>query len=258
MHRLLMIVCCLCVAAAAMAAEFPDYPQFRYASGLPGGGNGVTPDGHIGFDGAMQVNIPVGYTPGWGNFMATASTAAINGGFPDSFKGSDVNGTMTLGFGIFHKHALWFSHMGTGAGSDPSLEPAYNVQVELFEERENRPGISIGVTDLLSTRADDIAEPFKGGARSVYVVATRECGTPERPLYLTLGLGTGRFEPIFGGVSYQPADRLKVFAEYDGLVPNVGAAYDLLSSREWHAIAAINLVDLERLAISLSVTKTDF
>ena len=241
-----------------MAAEFQDYAEFRYASGLPGGGNGVTADGHLGFDGAMQVNIPVGYTPGWGNFMATASTGAINGGIPDDFKGNDVNGTMTFGFGLFHQHALWFSHMGTGAGGDIAMEPAYNVQVELFEERGDRPGISIGVMDINNQRAKTLLRPFQGEARSFYAVATRQAGSPERPLFYTIGIGTGRFEPLFAGISYQPADRFKVFAEWDRLSPNIGGAYDVIRSREWHAIAAFNLIDLERITLSLSVTKTAF
>lgn len=259
MQRLLTVaLVCLLVAVAASADEFRDYPEFRYASGLPGGSHGVTPDGHVGFDGAMQLNTPVGYTPGWGNFMLTASAAAINGGFPTDFSGTDNNGTVTVGFGMFNEHRLWFSEMGTGKG-DNSLEPVENLQFEIVPETEDRPAIAIGVVDILDRRAATLDRPLEGAGRSFYIVGTREGGTPDKPLYYTLGYGNGRFHcRPFGGISYQPASRAKLFAEYDGWVGNVGGAYDVLSSEEWHGIFGISLVDFERLDLTFAITKTSF
>ncbi len=255
---LAVVLACLAISAAGMADEFRDYPEFRYASGLPGGTNGVTPDGHIGFAGAFQLNIPVGYTPGWGNFMLTAGSAAINGGFPDGMWGNDHNGTLTLGWGMFNEHRAWLSIMGTGKGTK-SLEQVYNLQVEVVPESDKWPAISVGVVDMLDRRASTLDRPFEGSARSFYAVATREGGTPEHPLYYTLGFGNGRFNNRpFGGVSYQAADRWQVFAEYDGWVGNVGGAYDVVSSREWHGILGLSLVDFDRIDLTLSVTKTDF
>jgi hypothetical protein len=252
------LVLCLLVTTAAVAAEFRDYPEFRYASGLPGGGNGVTPDGHLGFDGALQVNIPVGYTPGWGNFMLTPSTAAINGGFPDGFWGDDVNGSLAFGFGMFHKYNLWYSAVGTGKGDD-GLEPVENLQLELVKENKSWPGISVGVVDLRNQRASSLDRPFEGDGRSFYAVATRKGGTEDKPLYYTLGFGTGRFnDRPFGGISYQPAPRVKVYAEYDGWVGNIGGAYDLVKSPEWHGIVGASLIDFSRVDLSFSITKTDF
>lgn len=259
MRRFLIVACALLlVPLVATAAEFMDYPEFRYASGLPGGSNGVTPEGRIGFDGAMQVNIPVGYTPGWGNFMLTGSVGAVNGGFPDSYAGHNNNGTLTAGFGMFHKYKTWISEMGTGKAAD-NLEPVENVQVEIIPEGEHCPGISVGVVDIFDRRAASRTRPFDTGGRSFYVVATREGGTEEKPFYYTLGFGSGRFnDGPFGGISYQPLPRVKVMAEYDGWVGNVGAAYDVVRSDEWHGIFSFSLIDLERIDIAISFTKTSF
>jgi hypothetical protein len=261
MNRLALlgvVLVCVIVPATVMADEFRDYPEFRYASGLPGGSNGVTPEGNLGFAGAFQLNIPVGYTPGWGNFMTTASSAAINGGFPTGYAGANHNGTLTFGFGMLDKYSVWFSSMGTGKGAD-GLEPAENVQIEVVPESKNWPGISVGVVDLFNRRASSLDRPFEGAGRSFFVAATREAGSPEKPLYYTVGFGSGRFHNRpFGGVSYQPLDRVQVFAEYDGWVGNVGGAYDLVSSRQWHCIGGLSLVDFSRIDLTLSVTKTNF
>jgi len=254
--RLLLVLVMLLLPLAVYAAEFIDYPEFRYASGLPGGGFGVSPEGHVGFDGALQLNIPIGYTPGWGNAAIAASSANINGGFPTSFSGVDVNGTLTIGFGMFGKNALWFSHMGTGEAN--FLEPAQNVQYQLVPETKDCPGISIGVIDLFNGRTKSLLTPFAGNARSYFVAATREFGTEEHPLYATLGFGNGRFHTVFAGLSYQPLDRLKLLAEYDGWNPNVGAAWDAIRTKQWHALLMLGVVDMDRWDASLAITYTKF
>lgn len=248
------VLAALSLALAAGADEFQEYFEFRYTSGLPGGGFAVDPAGHAGFDGAMQINIPIGYTPGAGNYVVALSTAAIDGGFPDRIRGAGVNGTGAWGVGFFGpEHALWAMDMRTGG----SGEPAFNLQWQVAPEKQGRPGISIGVIDLFNDRASSRLDPFAADARSFFAAATWEGGTPEKPMYFTLGTGNGRFSPIFGGVSYQPMERLKLMAEYDSFNANIGAAYDVFrSSDNWHGILGLSLVDLDRVNLSFSVTRS--
>lgn len=259
MKRLSVIittVAALSITLAAGASEFREYPEFRYASGLPGGGFGVDPDGNAGFDGAMQINIPVGYTPGAGNYAITPSAAAINGGFPTTFKGKDANGTVAWGIGFGGTdHAIWLMDMKTGWSG--SGESAYNGQIQILREKKGRPGVAIGVTDVFNNRTTDLNDPFAGDARSFFAVATWEGGSCEKPVYYTVGTGNGRFSPIFGGISYQPAPRVKLMAEYDSFNPNVGAAYDALRLKDnWHGILGVSLVDMDRWNVSFSITRS--
>lgn len=254
---IIAIIVALSITLAAGADEFREYPEFRYASGLPGGGFGVDPAGHAGFDGAMQINIPVGYTPGAGNYAITPSSGAINGGFPTDISGHDVNGTVAYGLGFFGpEHAFWVMDMKTGKGG--SGESVYNAQLQILREKPGRPGIAIGVTDGFNNRTRDLNDPFAANARSLFAAATWESGSCEKPLYYTLGIGTGRFKPIFGGISYQPAPRVKLIAEYDSFNPNIGAAYDALRIKDdWHGILGVNLIDMDRWDVSFSLTRTN-
>lgn len=252
-----LVACCLLAAVAVTADEFIDYPEFRYISGLPGGGFAVDPLGRVGFDGALQINIPVGYTPGAGNYAACGSAAAINGGFPDEYKGDDINGNFSWGVGLFgHEHALWLMDMGTG--HKRSFESAYNGQFQIVPETENHPGIAIGVTDAYTERTKNLLDPFAGNATSFFAVATREAGTPEHPLYLTLGYGNGRFNSRpFGGVSYSYSDRLKLAAEYDGWNPNFAVAWDAARYEDnWHLITMVSATDWDRLQVSVALTRS--
>lgn len=251
------ILVALLVVSVCVAGEFREYPEFRYVSGLPGGGFGVTPDHGVGFDGALQLNIPVGYTPGAGSYALGGYTSATDGGFPTDYDGPDVNGTAMLGLGgLWRGHGLWFSDMETGVNG----ESAYNLQVELVPARPGRPGVSLGVVDLFGRRTSDLERPFDTDARSFFVVATWAAGNERHPLWATLGAGNGRFnDRLFGGVSYQATDRLKVLAEYDGWNVNAGAAYDIAGDwgdGEWHAVAVGGLTDLDRITIGVTVTRT--
>ena len=85
------------------------------------------------------------------------------------------------------------------------------------------------------------------------MVATKELTTGERPAYLSLGLGWGRFHSRpFGGVSYRVAERVTLMAEYDGYNVNAGAAYDLSSALLDHTMLFVGLVDLDRTEIGLT------
>lgn len=256
MRYLLIVIVLAALCAPVWAGEFRDFPEFRYSSGLPGGGYGVDPAGHAGFDGAFQMNIPVGYTPGAGNYSMAASVASFEGGFPSSWEGEGVNGTFAWGLGFFGEHALWLMDMGTG--NDNSFESAYSVQFQVKRETARCPGISIGVTDLYDERARTVLFPGQGGGKSFFVAATREAGTEEKPLYYTLGIGNARFNNRpFGGISYQPKPRLKLFAEYDGWNPNFGVGYDVARYKdEFHLIGMFGVVDWDSINVGLTLTRT--
>jgi hypothetical protein len=242
------------LATGAPALEFQNYHEFRYMSGLPGGGFGVTPDGLVGWEGALQMNVPIGYTPAQGNIALAAHSSAVNGGLEIGFEGHDINGTITFGVGVGpRRYPVWFSNMMTAKRG----ESAYNVQVQLRPEDEKWPAISVGVVDLSNRRASSIARIFEGEARSFFVVATREAGTPENPLYLTLGYGNKCFnDRFFGGASYTFNDRLKLLLEYDGWCVNGGVAYDLAQfGDDWRAVLLVGAVKMERFTTGISITR---
>ena len=255
-YALLIIVVLLVIATVACAKEFEDYPQYRYASGLPGGTFGVDPDGHAGFVGAMQINIPIGYTPGAGNYALAASAGAVDGGFPTDISGDPVNGTVAWGFGLNGpNHALWLMDMNTGKGR--SGESAYNAQFQIKRQDEKWPGISVGVLDWADQRPAHHSRITAGGGRSFFTAATWDAGTPAKPLYYTLGLGTRRYNGFFAGVSYQPLQRVKLMAEYDGWSPNIGVGYDIAHYQDnWHLTGAVSLIDMDRFNVGFALTRS--
>ncbi len=250
-----VLLALLAVAASAVwAAEFRDYWEFRYAAALPGGGFGVTPDCRAGFDGAMQINIPVAYTPGPGN-VAVGYWAGSVEPWHVRFdtEGPDVNGTALIGAGV--ARGLWVSYMATAKGH----EACWNVQWQICQDRWERPAIAVGVVDL-SNRRDAHIGPrgYWGGARSVYVVATGRRGTEENFVYITLGWGNGRFNSRpFGGITWPRWRHFSAFAEYDGWDFNVGMGFSLrprkISSR-WNIVGVAALVDLDRPVVGACFT----
>lgn len=243
------------IATVAVADDFAYYADFRYMSGLPGGGYGVSQDGRVGFDGAMQMNTPIAYTPGAGEYAVIGSTSATNGGFPTSVNDEEANSTLALGFGTtIRGHALWITDMVVGSG----WQDAINLQFQLSPERENRPAISIGITDLTNDFYSLYSQSNIHDSRSFFVAATQQFGDERHPFWATLGFGNRRFnDHPFAGLSYQANPRVKVMAEYDGWNVNAGAAYDIgggWREGEWHSVLLLGLTDLDRVTVSLGLT----
>ncbi|HUS80658.1 MAG TPA: hypothetical protein VM283_05270 [Armatimonadota bacterium] len=235
------------VSAAADGREFVDYPEFRYVSALPGGGWGVTPDGRPGFEGAIQTNIPVAYTPCTGVILGYAS-----GSFDSTprieFSGNNVNGTATVAFGLGSPgHGIYFCEMGTSN----HWEPAQNLQVQLVPASEDRPALAIGVQDMFRNRDERVGDRGNG-ADSYYAVVTQQFGPPEHPFFASAGVGSKRFNGIFGGVSWRAADQVTLMAEYDGWNINAGAAFDLSEWLTDDIILFASMVDLDRTVIGLT------
>jgi hypothetical protein len=115
-------------------------------------------------------------------------------------------------------------------------EPVWAIQYQVIGDpvdpydvydEGNTLAVAVGGIDLNNQRASSVTAPFDDGGRSYYIVATERFGSEDQPIYATLGLGTDRYEGLFGGVCYRPSDRLAVFAEYDSLGVNGGLTYAL-------------------------------
>lgn len=247
---------CICVLASLLAIgaagagqEFSEFPEFRYHSALPGGGWGVTPTGEPGFDGALQINVPVAYTPHQG-FIIGYSSASFDSSPRLEFGGPHSNGTATLAVGLGRPgHGIYLCEMGTGK----EWEPSSNIQVQLVPEGGGWPAIAIGIQDILSQRNRTCPPVDRGGGSSPYVVSTLQADISGKPAYLTLGMGWGRFHSRpFCGVSCRAAERITLMAEYDGYNVNAGAAYDLSSALLDHVTLFVGLVDLDRTEVGLT------
>lgn len=244
---------CLVASSGGQAQWYWDYHEFRHISGLPGGGYGVSPEGKLDFGGTLQLNIPVGYTPGAGQAAVSLHSMATSGGVRLGLGNSgDTDGTLTLGWGMsLGGHEVWVADMETAE----KWESSYNVQVQVASPRGRRPGLAVGVVDLLNQRPATVARPFAGEARSLYVAATHRTGAPDHPVYWTTGIGSGRFRSrLFAGVSYQASRRVKLVAEYDSWNVNVGTAYRAPLSRELDLTVLLGLIDLKNALAGATVT----
>lgn len=245
----------LVLSTLAVAEDLEPYSDFRYMSGLPGGGYGVTSGGHVGFDGALQMNIPIGYTPGAGQFSIAGSTSATNGGIPTSINDEDANSTLTLGFGMtIQDYRLWVADMVIGEG----WQDAINLQLQVVPEHESWPAISVGVTDLMNDFYSLYIHRDHHDSRSFFVAATKQFGDALHPWWGTLGFGNRRFNSNpFLGVSYQLLPQVKLTAEYDGWNLNAGAAYDIVGGwgdGQWHAVFLAGVTDMDHVTLSLGIT----
>lgn len=249
-----LLVALVGTISVGSADNWNEFYQFRHSSTLPGNLFAVTPDGQVGFAGALLQNVPVAYTPCAGNWVLGGNCGSNSGSFHVSWGGSEVNGTGFIGGGFGKSgHGIYFSEMLTGT----DICPAYNIQIQVAAETFERPALALGVQDILNQRERVVGHPY--GARSAYAVITGRIGPPEKPTYVTLGWGGGRFgSSPFGGLSIPVANQLTLVAEYDGFNTNAGAAFSLLSQpaqRDWAIIGYIGFSDLERPVVGFTLTK---
>jgi hypothetical protein len=253
------LIIAICLALVAMTAftacaqrEFEEFFEFRYTSGLPGGGWGVTPNGVPGFEGAMQLNVPVAYTPHRGAVIGYSS-----GSFDSSIEidtgGQGVNGTGIIGIGLGKSgHGLFLAEMPTSN----EWEPAQNAQQQVMPEGRSQPAVAVGYQDIFENRDSRRGAPHTSG--TPYVVATRQCGPDDQPIFLTLGYGKGRFDnSFFGGVSWRAMDKLTVIAEHDGFNPNAAVAFDASDLIADDTIFYAGMIDLDRTVVGFSYVYSD-
>jgi len=237
------------VCSSSAADNWDEFYQFRHSSTLPGNLFAVTRDGQVGFTGALQQNVPVAYTPCAGNWVIGGNSGSNDGSIHVSWGGAEVNGTAFLGIGLGSPgRGIYFSNMETGDDWCSS----YNVQVQVMPETFGHPAVAVGVQDIWNQRQRVVGQPY--GARSAYAVITGVVGPEDRPAYISLGWGGGRFgSSPFGGLSMHVADRLAVVAEYDGFNTNAGAAYNFLPSQQkMAAIGYLGWSDLDRPVVGLT------
>ncbi len=252
----IILICLALIAMTALMAcaqdEFREFFEFRYTSGLPGGGWGVTPDGVPGFDGAMQLNVPVAYTPHRGAVIGYSS-ASFDSSIRLESQGPNSNGTGYIGFGMGKSgHGLFLCEMPTSN----RWEPAQNAQQQVMPQGANQPAVAVGLQDIFGNRDETRGQPHK--SESPYVVATQRVGCEEHPVFLTLGYGGGRFnDSFFGGVSWRALDRLTVMAEHDGFNANAALAVDLSDWVAEDTVLFAGMVDMDRAVIGLSYVYSD-
>lgn len=259
MHLRMSSLCLIFFIAFALMAttvganNLQYYHQFRFHSGLPGNNSGVTPDGRVGADGAVQMAVPVAYTPSKGNYVLDLNLGMVKGGITIGYDEDDQNGSLNLGLGFLRPgHGLYFSHMALSADNEPS----YQFQWQIMDENEKTPAVAIGGLDLNNQREVSQYIPILDGGRSFYVVATKHVELEgDDDLYLSLGLGTERYKGLFGGACYRFNDRLALSAEYDSLGYNSCATYGLKGPEATdNYIFFLGVADMSRAAYGLSYT----
>ena len=209
------------LSAKSSPSKTPDIAfisdqQLSAISPFPGSGYSVLPSGQIRPGGAFAVNIPLAYAPDrLGG--AVSVNIAQNRSNQSITNANGRNGTASVGVGFgVARRPVWISAQYLSNESfQTGGDAVYNALLQLAPETSSVPAIAIGVQDI-----------DNGRERSPFLVATKQLRAA-RPLFATLGVGRGRFagSTIFGGISYSPADRVSLDAEYDGLQLNVGAGY---------------------------------
>ena len=213
-RRLLQALALLLLLYGAAAAEEPS-TQFANMAPLPGAGIALSPRGEPDGAGAVQINIPVAYTPG-----ANQSNLGFYGGSHiGEFSPTLPNGTGVFGAGFGGFPRVYFSAMQVSSLVFADSK-ALSVQLQAVEESERVPAMAFGVQDLLRK------ERWTGASQAYYGVATKAFALSDRNLHVTLGYGTGRFlDRFFGGVSVPLGEKFNAAIEYDGFQLNEGIAW---------------------------------
>jgi hypothetical protein len=124
--------------------------------------------------------------------------------------------------------------------------------------------------DWANRREARLGEYTERRARSVYVAATKRFEAGGRPLHVTVGFGTHRFnERPLAGACYDLHERVKVLAEYDGLGFNAAAAAQLLPAEKGGSvykedrparpdalILFLGVADMQQPVVGLTYTRT--
>jgi len=218
---LALSACLIGAPAATCRAEKSPAPQYINIAPLPGAGLALDSEGRPDGQGAMQVNIPVAYTPG-ADFVNVAAYSGQFEGHQSRPPWNNGTGVLGMGFGSWPRCYVSMMAVSSCLFSDSK---AVNAQVQLTRESANSPALAVGVQDILDKEHGDFSDAHNTGA-GYYAVATKAFGVGGRTLYGTLGYGTGRFlDKPFGGLCAPVSDHLSLAAEYDGFQLNAGLGW---------------------------------
>lgn len=232
--RLVAITSIAIISLSAMAAARPALtertPDTQYANIAPLPGDGIAldqqgvPDGK----GALQVGIPIAYTPGQDYVQTGVFLGNYIGGYsfkPQNDEAHMGNGTAVIGIGFGRKYRVYGSGMAVSA--IPFLDSkVISAQVQVLEETEKWPALAIGAHDINRKERRETTRATSNQKVGFYGVATRKISMGGNDFYATLGYGSGKFlDRFFGGVSIPISDNLTAATEYDGYQWNGALAW---------------------------------
>lgn len=214
--------CLVSLVSSACLADKPPAPQFINVAPLPGSGLALDSEGKADGQGAMQINIPIAYTPG----ADFAGISAYAGQFARRDKSHPdwANGTGTLAFGFGKWPRVYGSAMAVSSliWNDSK---ALSVQMQVVKETQNSPAIAIGAQDILNKEQKDFGATRNTGV-SYYAVATKTFQISDHKVYGTLGYGAARFlDRPFVGLSAPINNQVSFATEYDGYQINAAVGW---------------------------------
>jgi len=245
----MMAAITLLLSTAALGFDWEDYPQFLHLSALPGNGFGVDNDGQVGFHGAYHMNVPCAYTPSRGNYSISYYSASDENRVRFRFGGTETNGTGHIGVGLGKPgRGLYVTEVFV----DEDFVNTVNLQWQVLPEDLEKPAVAIGILDIFDQRQK--RGGINGGARSFYATATRQVSHGDQPAYASIGIGDGKFNGLFGAVTWYPADWVNLGFEYDGRIERPHAAFRVYENDGLTAAVGAAWSNFDRPVVGFSLT----
>lgn len=251
--REIIVVCLLLLALAAPCTAQDSsfdptggpnsFHQLRSLSGLSGSGFGVDVKGYPSLSGPVAFTTPIAYVMGHNRFWLGGGQYSFGRrpGF-DTFEGN-WNAFLMAGasVGSFNVTAT-YNVVGDG------WKTLYNFQVGWVPPKNFPVAFSIGVEDAFNRSIDGAVDEFGNvlADRTFFGVATYRLETRRNPVFLTLGIGTQRFNRPFGSASYQFARNYRGWMEFDHYSVNAGLVYATRLGSGKHALDFSALIGLAR------------
>ena len=199
--------------------------------GLPGSGFTLTKDGRVDASGALSLSTPVAYGLGNNRFVLGGASLSnsLRPRFPETGKNDDLNrggnGTAQFLYGISLKQA------GTLTPAIVFLsghgDTVFNLQYTAPPVGNGDVTYAIGVLDIAgSGGASGQGQPSDGDSTtSFYGVATYTA--PKYDAHISLGIGSRRYEGLFGNASMTVIPNVKGYLEYDTFNVNGGVGWSI-------------------------------